>query len=266
MAKRRNQIAGQFVSRPRQLVESPAMRVLSLAAHQALMRIEIEHMSHAGKENGKLPVTYRQLEEWGVRRHSVASGVRELVALGIIEITRRGYSGAADMRAPNLYRLTYLQAWNAKDTGTHEYLKIGSVEQAEAIAATARKGADPRNVERGKKNFATPQIVQKPPPKTWGQTANSRPPKRGVHVHPPIRGVLSISRDITPARCGAGILAGEARPVSLTPVAGSLVLADALPSPSPTDPSARPDLEMSWLPWRKPAAAVGHRAPSFIAL
>lgn len=59
MAKRRNQIAGQFVSRPRQLVESSAMRVLSLAAHQALMRIEVEHMSHGGKENGKLPVTYR---------------------------------------------------------------------------------------------------------------------------------------------------------------------------------------------------------------
>jgi hypothetical protein len=65
MARRRNQIAGQFVSRPRQLVESPAMRVLSLAAHQALMRIEVEHMSHGGVENGKLPVTYRQLEEWG---------------------------------------------------------------------------------------------------------------------------------------------------------------------------------------------------------
>jgi hypothetical protein len=198
MAKRRNQIAGQFVSRPRQLVESSAMRVLSLAAHQALMRIEVEHMSHGGKENGKLPVTYRQLEEWGVRRHSVASGVRELVALGIIEITRRGYSGAADMRAPSLYRLTYLQAWNAKDTGTHEYLRIGSVEQAEAVAAAARKGSDPRNVERGKKNSATPQNVPKPPPKTWGETANSHPPKRGVHAHPPKRGVLSIFRDVTP--------------------------------------------------------------------
>lgn len=213
MAKRRNQIAGQFVSRPRQLVESPAMRVLSLAAHQALMRIEVEHMSHGGVENGKLPVTYRQFEEWRVRRHRVASGVRELVALGIIEITRRGYSGAADMRAPNLYRLTYLQAWNAKDTGTHEYLRIGSVEQAEAIAAAARKGADPRNVERGKKNFATPQIVQKRPPKAWGEAANSHPPKRGARVHPPIRGALSISRVGTPLDMDSG-----AGPSRLTPI------------------------------------------------
>src|SRR5208337_2986495 len=112
---------------------------------KALMRIEVEHMSHGGVENGKLPVTYRQLEKWGVRRHSVASGVRELVALGIIEITRRGYSGAADMRAPNLYRLTYLQAWNAKDTGTHEYLRIGSVEQAEGaglVSVEGRRDAD----------------------------------------------------------------------------------------------------------------------------
>src|SRR5208337_4276479 len=135
MPKRRNRIAGQFVSRPRQLVESPAMRVLSLAAHQALTRIEIEQMSHGGVENGKLAVTYRQFEEWGVRRHSVASAIREPVALGIVEIARRGYSGAADVRMPSLYRLTYIQAWNAKDTGTHEYLRIGSVERADAIAA-----------------------------------------------------------------------------------------------------------------------------------
>src|SRR5271167_4409548 len=101
MAKgKRNQIAGQFVSRPKQLVESPSMRVLSLAGHQLLMRIEVEHLSHGGAENGRLPVTYLQFEEWGVRRHSVAGAIRELVALGIIEITRHGYSGAGDVRAP----------------------------------------------------------------------------------------------------------------------------------------------------------------------
>ncbi len=172
------------------------MRALSLVARRALDRIEIEHMNHGGADNGRLPVTYRDFEASGVRRHSVASAIRELAALGFIEITRHGYGGAAETRTPSLYRLTYRPAYNAgpKDgDGTHEYLKITSNEQAECIAATARNGADPRNVERGKNNFATPQIVQKPPPKAWGETPNSRPPKRGVQGHPTKRGALSRS-------------------------------------------------------------------------
>jgi hypothetical protein len=258
MTKRRNQIAGQFVSRPRQLVESAAMRVLSLAAHQALMRMEVEHLSHGGVENGKLPVTYRQFEEWGVRRHSVASAIRELVALGIVEIARRGYSGAADVRMPSLYRLTYVQAWDANDTGTHEYLRVGSVGQAEAIAAAARKGSDPRNVERGRKNFATPQNVQGSAPKTWGTTPISRPPKRGVHARPPKRGAPSISR------VGTGADVGGAEPsrltltglplttpsLPLTVVANAPQPDDVFPSQSPTDHSAGPKLV-----WRAPVVA-----------
>jgi hypothetical protein len=171
------------------------MRVLSLAAHQLLMRIEVEHLSHGGAENGRLPVTYLQFEEWAVRRHSVAGAIRELVALGIIEITQHGYTGAGDVRAPNLYRLTCVQAWDANDTGTHEYLKIRSVEQAKGLARAARERADPRNVERGKKNFAAPQNVPMPPHEMRGATAIYQPPKRGVHVHPPKRGALSISRE-----------------------------------------------------------------------
>ena len=65
MTKKRSQIAGQFISRPRQLIKSPSMRVLSRVAHLALMRIEVEHMSHGGAENGRLPITYRQFEIGG---------------------------------------------------------------------------------------------------------------------------------------------------------------------------------------------------------
>jgi hypothetical protein len=63
MASRRpTQIAGQFIAHPRQMIESPAWRALSLAARKALDRIEIEHLDHGGAENGKLPVTYRNFE------------------------------------------------------------------------------------------------------------------------------------------------------------------------------------------------------------
>ncbi len=151
--KRRTRIAGQFVSHPRQLIESPAMRVLRLAERRVLERIEIEHMDHGGAENGKLPVTYADFAKWGVRPDSIARSIRALEALGLIEIVRHGYAGAAEKRAPSLYRLTYLTAWNAgktDETGTHEYRRIKTIEEAEAIATSARKAANPRNSARAK--------------------------------------------------------------------------------------------------------------------
>jgi hypothetical protein len=196
--RKRNQIAGQFIAHPRQMLESPAWRALSLAARKSLDRIEIEHMIHGGAENGKLPVTYQDFESYGVRRHSVASAVRELAALGIVAISKKGYGGAAAMRAPSEYRLTFRPAWNsgsADADGTHEYLKIKTDEEAETIAAAARAGSNPRNVERGKIHFATPQIVQSSPHEKGGETPNFRPPKRGVQAHPTKRGALSISRE-----------------------------------------------------------------------
>jgi hypothetical protein len=199
MAKKKpSQIAGQWVSRPRQLTESPAMRVLSKVAHLALMRIEVEHMSHGGAQNGRLPITYIQFEDWGIHPNYVASALRELPALGIVEVTRTGYAGAADKREPSLYRLTYLTAHDAgraDATGTHEYLRIKTVREAKAIAKAARDAADPRNVERGKKHFATLTKCEISPSQSEGTNPTSRPHKVRVHVHPHKVRVLSISRE-----------------------------------------------------------------------
>lgn len=196
MAKRKSQIAGQFISRPRQLVESPAMRVLNRSAHLALMRIEVEHMSHGGAENGKLPVTYQQFEAWGIHPNFVASALRELQALGIIEVTRHGYAGVADKRAPSLYRLTYVTAHDAgraDETGTHEYLRHKTLKEANAIAEAARKNADPKRVKLGKKNFVALTNCRISPSQSEGENCNSRPQKVGVQARPHKVGVLSIS-------------------------------------------------------------------------
>ena len=169
-------------------------------------------MSHGGRDNGRLPVTYRNFEDWGIRSDSIASAVREVVALGFVEVTRRGYGGAAEMRTPSLYRLTYFPAWNAgkKDTsGTHEYLRIATDAEADAVAKAARKRADVRNVERGKKQNATPQNVSISPPETWGETQNSRRTKRGVQAHPTKRDaqgqdcrlVENVDRERSACRC-----------------------------------------------------------------
>jgi hypothetical protein len=180
MAKRRTAIAGQFIARPRQLIDSPVLWVLSLAAHRALIRIELEHMAHGGSENGKLPVTYKDLERCGIHPNAIAPALRELEALGIIETTRRGYGGAAEVREPSLYRLTYVMAWNAGRTdgaGTHEYLQFKTREDAGKAAQEARKAVDPRNSMRSKNYFATLGFRSVSPSENEGENSNSRPRK-----------------------------------------------------------------------------------------
>src|ERR1700722_16409922 len=84
---KRNSISAQWGSRPLELMESPALRVLSRAAHQALLRLEIELRHHAGHDNGKLPVTKQNFVDFGIHPRMVAPALRELEALGIIRIT-----------------------------------------------------------------------------------------------------------------------------------------------------------------------------------
>src|SRR5580698_8858516 len=106
--KRRNaEIPGQFAWRLIEMLESPAYRVLTLSAHRILARLEIEHAHHGGRDNGRLPLTYAQIVEYGVDRDGIRPALNELVALGFIEITEHGCAGNEGFRRPNLFRLTY---------------------------------------------------------------------------------------------------------------------------------------------------------------
>jgi hypothetical protein len=116
------------------MLRSPAWRVLSLSARRLLDRLEIEHANHGGAENGRLPVTYENLEAYGIHRHAIGPAIREVVALGFVEITEAGRAGNAEFRRPNLFRLTYL---NTNVGPTDEWQKIAENE-AEEIARAAR--------------------------------------------------------------------------------------------------------------------------------
>jgi|SoiMethySBSTD1v2_1073268.scaffolds.fasta_scaffold605246_2 hypothetical protein len=134
--KRRTQIDGQFAAREIKMLESPAFRVLSLSARRILDRLEIELAHHGGKDNGRLPVTYDDFVKYGMDRHAVAPGIRELVALGFAEITVPGRAGNAEWRAPNRFRITYKPTNDAAPT--HEWKHIYTDEQAEERAQVAR--------------------------------------------------------------------------------------------------------------------------------
>ena len=141
---RRNRIAEQFAPRTIRMLESPAYRALSLPAHRVLSRIEIELAHHGGRDNGKLPVTFDHFVEYGVRRHSVASAIRELEALGFIEVTEQGRAGNAEWRRPNKFRLTNSYVGRAQPT--NEWARIKTDEDAKTIARAARaRQAPPRS-------------------------------------------------------------------------------------------------------------------------
>jgi hypothetical protein len=134
--RRRNRIAGQFSARTIEMMESPAFQALSLAGHRILDRLEIEMAHHGGNDNGRLPVTFDHFVEYGLHRHSIAPGLREVCALGFVEITERGRAGNSEWRRPNLFRLTYRQVGNANPTD--EWKRIKSKQDADAISREAR--------------------------------------------------------------------------------------------------------------------------------
>jgi len=135
--RRRNKIDEQFAWRAIRMLESPAYRVLTLSAHRILARVEIEMAHHGGFDNGKLPVTYEDFEEYGMDRHAVAPAIRECCALGFLEVTEQGRAGNAEFRQPSKYRLTYRHVDRANPT--NEWQRIHTVEEAEQIARAARR-------------------------------------------------------------------------------------------------------------------------------
>ena len=82
-------------------------RALSLSGHRIWARIQIEHAHHGGKENGKLPVTYRDFNEFGVCWDAIGPGIREVEALGFIRVTEEGRAGNGEWRKPNKFALTH---------------------------------------------------------------------------------------------------------------------------------------------------------------
>ena len=142
-SKRRNAIGENWISYSRSMLESPAMRVLSPTAIRVMHRLEIEHMHHGGAENGRLIVTHEQFIEWGISQNMVAPAIRELVALGFVEVTEKGCGGNQDEKRANRFRLTYVNT-KSREQPTHEWRKIDTIKDAAMLVRGARGEKDPR--------------------------------------------------------------------------------------------------------------------------
>jgi hypothetical protein len=130
-------IKEQYVRFPRRLLESPVLRVLTANERRALDRILVEHQSKSGFVNDGLPVTHRDFVRAGVHPNYVASSMRVLDALGIIECTRN-MGGSSSGRTPNLWRPTFLPRTPTTNDATHDYSKFATVTEAKTVAAAHR--------------------------------------------------------------------------------------------------------------------------------
>jgi hypothetical protein len=147
----KRKIDGQYVPHLRELIESPAWRVLSLSARRVLDRIEIEYLRHGGKDNGRLPVTFENFMAYGIDRHAIAPAMRELDDLGIAKITQHGRAGNAEFRRPNHFRLTYLSG-PGEAAATHEWRGFTTAEAAKAASSFARKRKASRHQKQNRRH------------------------------------------------------------------------------------------------------------------
>jgi hypothetical protein len=97
----------------REMLQSTIWGALGIAARRTLDALLLEHMSHGGKENGNLAVTYRQLEAFGVSKNDIRRGLAELQVCGFIRLVKQGYrvTGGGE---PSRYAVTWLVTFLGK--------------------------------------------------------------------------------------------------------------------------------------------------------
>jgi hypothetical protein len=87
----------------RELLSSDAWRSLSINGRRFIDALLIEHMAHAGRANGQLKATHRQLYQMGIGQHHATRAICEAEELGLVDCHRGG------MRVATTYTLTWLQ-------------------------------------------------------------------------------------------------------------------------------------------------------------
>jgi hypothetical protein len=232
--KRNNSICGQWSPRLIEMLESPAYRVLSLSAHRVISRIEIEHAHHGGNDNGSLPVTKQNFMDYGMDHDAIAPAIREAEALGFIRM-KRGRGGNAEHHQPSRFFLTFAHGRGSRAyPPTHDWRKIKTVEEAEAIARAARENKDPRAVHFAQKRAAekTKHRAGKPGPKPDRKT-------RTENATFPVRETRTTGKGGKPGPLSISRGGGRG--------SGRLSAVEAQPQPSEIYPSeAQPP---AWVPY-----------------
>ena len=167
---------------PYKLLGCPAFLALSAPAIRVFLRLVFEYGCHAGRNNGRLICTFEDFEKYGANKDAIARAIRELVALGFIEVTRKGAAGNADQRRASTYRIAVFAAVDREgDDGTHDYERITTLEAAKALVKAAAAPVSKRDAANGRKGAKV------------GKIRNSAPENGGTGPAPENGGTMYIS-------------------------------------------------------------------------
>src|SRR5215213_7505264 len=235
--ERYGKIGGQFAARRIDMLESPAYRALSLSARRVLDRLEIELAHHGGADNGKLPCTYKDFENYCIEYKSIAPEIREAVALGFVEITERGCAGIAEYRSATKYRLTYRPSKYHAGDGTHEWQNIGTLDEALLIARAARNSVMPGRASPIKK---ARNPVGENPDFSGGNPPRNARTTRGEIPTTAQRGEIPSTLDISGTASKAASLAKDFGQALASAPEGSAVAKPARLHEQPVQVTGRP--------------------------
>lgn len=129
-----------------ELLRSPAWRARSLYCVRLIEFLLLEHMAHAGTENGNLAAPYDQLVRFGLGRRYIRPAIEEAEALRLIEVRRGGKRGLVE-HAMNRYRLTFYATRVVPETGHPYWVAPGD----EWRHVTAEQAADVERRQRGER-------------------------------------------------------------------------------------------------------------------
>jgi len=134
-----NEDGGGWVAHRLSLLTSPAWQRRPRPLVKIMDRLEIEHLRHAGNENGNLCVSYDQFVAFGVSRKAIKPALELGEALGLLEIVRvENWEGSH--RPPNLFRLCYLPA-KGKKAPTDEWRSHSPGRVAEIMRRSSEGGS-----------------------------------------------------------------------------------------------------------------------------
>ena len=168
----RNRIEAPFAPFPCEMIESAAFRSLSGSALRIMFQLTTVWSRSGGissNANGKLIATYEQFSRfWGMDPHTVAAALRELKALGFVEVTEHGCAGnARSTSAESIPSDVPARRGHAR----HRYLRMeadragGCETHRQGGAALARR---------------RPRRVRRPPPAVTNVTDKFRIPVGGL--------------------------------------------------------------------------------------
>lgn len=148
-----------FAILPRDLLRSDAWRSMGINERRLIDFLLLEHMRHAGKQNGNLKAPRQQLHAFGIGTHFVSAAIKSTEERGLIQCHRAG------MRVATTYALTWLptsdgmpptHAWRCfedarvaplsqpkiRNLAAKEQSGLGAKQQSDGLKLTAKEQSD----------------------------------------------------------------------------------------------------------------------------